>query len=99
MLVRFAIRFCVSYFYSTLLIADAIAFFEKNKYGNPNASLNSSDYSFQPLRSMAERLVRDPIASGSPFYSANDDFEPLDMIQINLEASLLALAGKLQVGS
>lgn len=47
---------------------------------------------------MAERLVQDPTVGGSSFYSANDELEPLDMIQINLEASLLALAGKLQVG-
>lgn len=47
---------------------------------------------------MAERLVQESSMSGSTFYSASDELEPLDMIRINLEASLLALAGKLQVG-
>ena len=81
-------------FYPT---ADAIAFFENNKHANANVSLNSSDCSFPPLRSMVEQLVQDPVVAGSTFYSAGDELEPLDMIQINLEASLLALAGKLQV--
>ena len=46
---------------------------------------------------MAERLVHDT-GSRATFYTASDEPEPADLIRINLEASLLALAGKLQVG-
>lgn len=46
---------------------------------------------------MAERLVHDTSGSRTTFYSTSDEPEPADLIRINLEASLLALAGKLQV--
>jgi hypothetical protein len=46
---------------------------------------------------MAERLVLDTNSSRKTFYSASDEPEPADLIRVNLEASLLALAGKLQV--
>jgi len=46
---------------------------------------------------MAERLVLDTSSSRKTFYSASDEPEPTDLIRVNLEASLLALAGKLQV--
>ena len=49
---------------------------------------------------MAERLVHDSSnpsgPSSSSFFSSVDDPEPLELIRINLEASLMALAGKLQ---
>lgn len=64
---------------------------------NAVASPTLADFSLLPLRSMAERLVQDATSARSNFYSASDDPEPLDLIRINLEASLLALAGKLQV--
>lgn len=47
---------------------------------------------------MAERLAQNPDGGyGSAFFSAMDEPEPLDLIRINVEASLLTLAGKLQV--
>lgn len=46
---------------------------------------------------MAERLVHDTSSSRKTFYSATDEPEPADLIRLNLEASLLALAGKLHV--
>lgn len=46
---------------------------------------------------MAERLFHDVGGNRTTFYSSSDEPEPADLIRINLEASLLALAGKLQV--
>ena len=46
---------------------------------------------------MVERLVKDSRGTDSGFYSGTDEPEPLELTHINVEASLLALAGKLQV--
>ncbi len=73
-------------------------FFEKYRpVHNAAASPTLADFSLLPLRSMAERLVQDSSTKRATFYSSTDEPEPLDLIRINLEASLLALAGKLQV--
>lgn len=77
-------------------LGDALSFFEKNKIGNSTVSPTLADFSLLPLRSMAERLIHDN-SNKTTFYSSSDEPEPSDLIRINLEASLLALAGKLQV--
>jgi hypothetical protein len=78
-------------------LGNALSFFEKNKLSNATVSPTLADFSLLPLRSMAERLVLDTSSSRKTFYSASDEPEPTDLIRVNLEASLLALAGKLQV--
>jgi len=65
--------------------------------GNCSTSTNLVDFSLSPLRSMVERLVKDSRGTDSGFYSGTDEPEPLELTHINVEASLLALAGKLQV--
>ncbi|XP_046648953.1 inositol polyphosphate-4-phosphatase type I A-like isoform X2 [Daphnia pulicaria] len=78
-------------------VGNALSFFEKNKLSNATVSPTLADFSLLPLRSMAERLVLDTSSSRKTFYSASDEPEPTDLIRVNLEASLLALAGKLQI--
>ncbi|XP_057375635.1 inositol polyphosphate-4-phosphatase type I A-like isoform X2 [Daphnia carinata] len=78
-------------------VGDALSFFENNKLTNATLTPVLADFSLLPLRSMAERLVHDTSSSRKTFYSATDEPEPADLIRLNLEASLLALAGKLQV--
>uniref|UniRef100_A0A0P5NVZ0 Type II inositol 3,4-bisphosphate 4-phosphatase n=1 Tax=Daphnia magna TaxID=35525 RepID=A0A0P5NVZ0_9CRUS len=78
-------------------VGDALSFFENNKLTNATLTPVLADFSLLPLRSMAERLVHDTSSSRKTFYSATDEPEPADLIRLNLEASLLALAGKLHV--
>lgn len=78
-------------------LGDALSFFENNKLTNATHAPILADFSLLPLRSMAERLVHDTSSSRNTFYSASDEPEPADLIRLNLEASLLAIAGKLQV--
>lgn len=78
-------------------IGEALDFFDKIKPSGVNITPTLADFSLLPLRSMAERLVQDTSGNRTTFYSASDEPEPADLIRINLEASLLALAGKLQV--
>ena len=79
-------------------VMEALSFFDRNRLANSTLAPTLADFSLLPLRSMAERLVMDSSGiSRSTFYTASEDPEPLDLIRINLEASLLALSGKLQV--
>ena len=79
-------------------VVEALSFFDRNRLANSTQSPTLADFSLLPLRSMAERLVLDSSGNNrSTFYIASEDPEPPDLIRINLEASLLALSGKLQV--
>jgi len=86
-----------------IIIDDALSFFEQNRHTQSTCSPTLADFSLLPLRSMAERLVHDTSNASGPssssFFSSVDDPEPLELIRINLEASLMALAGKLQLAT
>jgi hypothetical protein len=95
---RILLTFIILIDISCFKLGNALKFFEKNKLSTATVSPTLADFSLLPLRSMAERLVLDTNSSRKTFYSASDEPEPADLIRVNLEASLLALAGKLQVG-
>jgi len=85
---------------------DALSFYEENGGGAAPAA----DFSLLPLRSMAERLAGDepptdaadaadepPTDAADAADEAPEAPQPLEPIRQALEASLLTMAGKLQV--
>lgn len=89
-----------------IVVDDALSFYEENGGGAAPAA----DFSLLPLRSMAERLAGDeppsdaadaadepPTDAADAADEAPEAPQPLEPIRQALEASLLTMAGKLQV--